>query len=68
MKVYYGHGTGGISNCWKRLLHVVLRCAPAIIVMISFVSESLPTVGKVTQKIIPYFIIDYILITNLMHW
>jgi len=33
------HGTGRISNCLKRLLHVVLGCVPAIILTIFFLSS-----------------------------
>jgi len=32
----YCLGTGRISNCLNRLLHEVLACAPAIILLISF--------------------------------
>jgi hypothetical protein len=52
----YWHGIGRICN---RLLHVFLGCAPAVILTIFFCKfKNLPTVGRVTRKIIPYFITE----------
>ena len=44
----YWHETGRITNCSNRLPHEVLGCASAIILIIFFQSENLPTVGRVT--------------------
>jgi len=43
----YWHGTGRISNFLNRLIHEVLGCVPAIILMIFLLwSENLSTVGR----------------------
>jgi hypothetical protein len=43
------HGTSWISSCLNRLLHVVLGCVPAIILMIFFLVKCrFSTVGGVT--------------------
>jgi hypothetical protein len=55
----YWHGTGKIFNCLNRLLHEVLGCAQAIILMSFFFKvKNLRTIGRVTPKNIPYFIIE----------
>jgi len=47
----YWHGTGRISNSLNRLLHEVLGCATAIILIILFCKvKNLPVVGIVTPK------------------
>jgi hypothetical protein len=55
----YWHGTGRISNCLNKLLHGVLGCASAIILMIFFFKvKNFPLLEELPQKIIPYFIIE----------
>jgi len=55
----YWHGTGRIFDCLCRLLHEVLDCALAIILKIFFHKVKIfPLLGKLPQKIIPYFIRD----------
>jgi hypothetical protein len=55
----YWHGTGRIFNYLNRLLHDILGCAPAVILII-FVCEVkiIPLFEELTQIIIPYFIIE----------
>ena len=55
----YWHGTGRISDCFIRLLHGGLRCAPAIIVTIFFCKVKIfPLLERSPQNIIPYFITE----------
>jgi len=53
----YWHGTGRILSCLNRLVHEVLGCAPAIILMI-FVCKVKILLEDLPQKILPYFIIE----------
>ena len=55
----YWHGTGIISDCLNRLVHEVLGCAPAIILMI-FVCEVkiFPLLEWLPPKIVPYYITE----------
>jgi len=55
----YWHGTSRISNSFNRLLHEVLDCATAIILVIFFCkAKNLPAVERVPPKIILYFILE----------
>jgi len=53
----YCNGTGRTYNYLNRLLHEVLSYEQTIILKNFFCEDkNLPTAGRITQKIIPYFI------------
>jgi hypothetical protein len=55
----YWHETGRICNYGNGLLHEVLGWAPAIILAVFlFKVKNLFIVGRITPRIIPYFIIE----------
>ena len=55
----YWHGTGVISDCLNRLIHEVLSCAPAIMLMIFFCEVKIfPLLERLPQKIVPYYILE----------
>ena len=55
----YWHETGRISNCLNRLLHEVLGCAPAIILIVFLCKVKIfPLFEELPPKIISYFIAE----------
>jgi hypothetical protein len=56
----YWHGKRRNSYCLNRLLHEVMGCVPAIILMIFFCKVKIfPLLGELSQKIIRYFITEW---------
>jgi len=49
---------GIISNCLNRLLHEVLGCAVAKILVIFFCIMKIPLLEELPQNIVPYFMIE----------
>jgi len=55
MKVH--NGTEQVLNCLNRLLHEVLSCAPAIILMIFFCKVKIfSLLEEINETNLPYFI------------